>query len=81
MSLVLAGVHRVRRLACACTVHSSVTHEGFSFACKLAKMCVHGCAHAIRVILNAGTMHASIKFELSCTVLSCLRTLEALACF
>ena len=29
---------------------------------------VHGCTHVICVILNAGTVHASIKFKSNCTV-------------
>ena len=37
MSLMLAGIYCVPRLARVCTVRSSVTHKGFSFACKLAK--------------------------------------------
>ena len=70
MSLVLAGVYRVPRLKRACTVRSCVTREGFSFVCKFAKKpCVYGCVHAIHVILNMGTVHASIKFKSNCTVL------------
>ena len=68
VSLVLAGIYCAPRLACACTVRSYVTPKGFSFVCKLAKTCVHGCAHAIRVILNLGTVRVSIKFKSSCTV-------------
>ena len=55
-------------LARACTVHSCVTREGFRLRVNLQKTCVHGCAHAIRAILNAGTVLASIKFKSSCTV-------------
>ena len=32
------------------------------------KMSVPACAHAIRAILNVGTVRASIKFKSSCTV-------------
>ena len=68
-SLVLADVYRVPGLACACTMHSCVTREGFGLRVNLQKTRVHGCAHAIRVILNAGTVLASIKFKSSCTVI------------
>ena len=37
MSLVLAGVYCVPRLACACTIRLCITRNKFSFACKLAK--------------------------------------------
>ena len=40
----------------------------FRLRVNLQKTCVHGCVHAIRVILNAGTVHVSIKFKSSCTV-------------
>ena len=65
---MLSDVYRVPGLACACTVHSCVNHEGFSLCVNLQKTRVHGCAHAIRAILNAGTVLASIKFKSSCTV-------------
>ena len=68
MSLALADVYRVPVLARACTVHSCVTREGFRLRVNLQKTRVHGCAHAIRAILNASTMLASIKFKSSCTV-------------
>ena len=68
MSLVLADVYRVPGLARACTVHSCVTRERFRLRVNLQKTCVHGCAHVIRAILNAGTVLASIKFKSSCTV-------------
>ena len=68
VSLALADVYRVLGLACACTVHSCVTREGFRLRVNLQKTRVHGCAHAIRAILNASTMLASIKFKSSCTV-------------
>ena len=55
-------------LARACTVHSCVTREGFCLRVNLQKTRVHGCAHAIHAILNAGTVLASIKFKSSCTV-------------
>ena len=68
-SLVLADVYRVPGLACACTVHSCITREGFSLRVNLQKTrVVHGCVHAIHAILNAGTVLASIKFKSSCTV-------------
>jgi len=41
----------------------------FRFRVNLQKTRVHGCVHALRVILNAGTVPASIKFKSSCTVL------------
>ena len=47
---------------------SRVTREGFRLRVNLQKTRVHGCAHAIRAILNASTMLASIKFKSSCTV-------------
>ena len=56
MSLVLAGVYRVPGLAHAYTV------EGFCLLLNLQKMRVHGCEHTIHVILNVGTVQASIKF-------------------
>ena len=65
---MLADVYRVLGLARACTVHSCVTREGFRLCVNLQKMRVHGCAHAIPAILNAGTVLASIKFKSSCTV-------------
>ena len=68
VSLALADVYRVPGLARACTVHSCVTREGFRLRVTLQKTRVHGCAHAIRAILNASTMLASIKFKSSCTV-------------
>ena len=68
VSLALADVYRVPGLARACTVHSCVTREGFRLRVNLQKTRVHGCAHAIRAILNASTMLASIKFKSSCTV-------------
>ena len=68
VSLALADVYRVPGLAHVCTVRSSVTCKGFSFACKLAKTRVYGCAHAIRAILNACTVLSSIKFKSSYTV-------------
>ena len=39
-----------------------------SLRVNLQKTRVHGCAHAMRAILNAGTVLASIKFKSSCTV-------------
>ena len=69
MSLVLAGIYRLPKLARARTVHLCVTREGFSFASKLAKTCVHGCTNAIHVILNVVTVHMSIKFKSSCTII------------
>ena len=68
VSLALADVYRVPGHARACTVHSCVTREGFSLRVNLQKTRVHGCAHAMRAILNASTMLASIKFKSSCTV-------------
>ena len=68
VSLVLADVYRVPGLARSCTVHSCVTREGFRLRVNLQKTRVHGCAHAIRAILNVGTVLASIKFKSSCTV-------------
>ena len=68
VSLVLANVYRVPGLARACTVHLCVTREGFRLRVNLQKTRVHGYAHAIRAILNAGTVLASIKFKSSCTV-------------
>ena len=68
VSLALADVYRVPGLARACTVHSCVTREGFRLRVNLQKTRVHGCAHAMRAILNASTMLASIKFKSSCTV-------------
>ena len=68
VSLALADVYRVPGLARACTVHSCVTREGFCLRVNLQKTRVHGCVHAIRAILNASTMFASIKFKSSCTV-------------
>ena len=68
MSLVLVDVYRVPGLARACTAHSCVTREGYRLRVNLQKTRVHGCAHAIRAILNAGTVLASIKFKSSCTV-------------
>ena len=68
VSLVLADVYRVPELARACTMHSSVTREGFRLRVNLQKTRVYGCAHAIRAILNACTVLASIKFKSSCTV-------------
>ena len=47
---------------------SRVTREGFHLRVNLQKTRVHGCAHAIRAILNASTMLVSIKFKSSCTV-------------
>ena len=69
VSLVLADVYHVPELARACTMHSCVTREGFRLRVNLQKTRVHGCAHEVRAILNAGTVLASIKFKLSCTVL------------
>ena len=71
VSLVLADVYRVPGLASACTMHSCVTRERFRLRVNLQKTRVHGCAHAIRAILNAGTVLASIKFKSSCTVAIC----------
>ena len=68
VSLALADVYRVPGLARACTVHSCVTREGFRLRVNLQKTRVHGCAHAMRAILHAGTVLASIKFKSSCTV-------------
>jgi len=68
VSLALADVYRIPGLARACTVHSCVTREGFHLRVNLQKASVHGCAHAMRVILNAGTVLASIKFKSNCTV-------------
>ena len=67
---MLADVYRVLGLASACTVHWCVTCEGFRLRVNLQKTHVHGSAHAIRAILNAGTVHASIKFKSSCTVVN-----------
>ena len=69
MSLVLVDVYRVHGLERACTVHLSVTRKGFCLSVNLQKTRVHGCSHAIRAILNACTVLASIKFKSSCTVL------------
>ena len=52
---------------CARVLHT----KDFRLHVKLQKTCVHGNAHAIRVILNAGTVRTSIKFKSSCTVLAC----------
>ena len=68
MSLVLVDVYRVLGLERACTVHSSVTRDGFRLRVNLQKTRIHGCAHTIRAILNACTVLVSIKFKLSCTV-------------
>ena len=51
---------------CAHVLHA----RDFCLRVNLQKTRVHGCAHAIRVILNAGTVHTSIKFKSSCTVCS-----------
>ena len=92
VSLVLADVYRVPGLTHVCTVHSCVTRKGFRLRVNLQKMRVHGCAHAIRAILNAGTVLVSIKFKSSCTVCRniikklkdvvnvCLELQESLAC-
>ena len=40
----------------------------FRLRVNLQKTRVHGCVHAIHVILNTGTVRASIKFKSSCTV-------------
>ena len=48
----------------------SVLARDFRLRVNLQKTRVHGCAHAIRVILNASTVRASIKFKSSCTVSS-----------
>ena len=77
VSLVLVDVYCVPGLARACTVHSCVTREGFRLRVNLQKTCVHGCVHAIRAILNAGTVLASIKFKSSCTV----RESEKMKCY
>ena len=76
---MLADVYRVPGLACACTMHSCITREGFGLRVNLQKTRVHGCAHAIRVILNAGTVLVSIKFKSSCTVVGCVSNLFTLA--
>ena len=68
VSLVLASVYCVPGLSRACTVHSCVTREGFRLHVNLQKTHVHGYSHAIRAILNACTVLASIKFKSSCTV-------------
>ena len=70
VSLVLENVYRVLGLMRASTVHLCVTCERFRLRVNLQKTRVHGCAHAIRAILNAGTVLASIKFKSSCTVFS-----------
>ena len=49
---------------CARVLHA----RDFCLRVNLQKTRVHGCAHAIRVILNAGAMRASMKFKSSCTV-------------
>ena len=49
---------------CARVLHA----RDFRLHVNLQKMRVHGCAHAIRVILNASTVLAGIKFKSSCTV-------------
>ena len=49
-------------------MHSCVTREGFRLRVNLQKTRVHGYAHAMRAILNTGTVLASIKFKSSCTV-------------
>ena len=61
------------RISCtwtrACLYSALVRYSRvISFACKFAKTRVHGYAHAIRAILNTGTVLASIKFKSSCTV-------------
>ena len=68
VSFVLSDVYRVPGLAIAYKVHSCVTREEFPLRVNLQKTRVHGCAHAIRAILNACTVLASIKFKSSCTV-------------
>ena len=65
MSLVLADVHCVLRLAHECTVHAIWE---FSFVHKSIKMRDPGCAHAVRVLLLTGTVCAGIKFKSRCTV-------------
>ena len=67
---MFADVYRVPGLVRACTMHSCVTCKGFRLRVNLQKTRVHGCAHDIRAILNAGTVLASIKFKSSCTVSS-----------
>ena len=49
---------------CAYVLHAA----NFYLRVNLQKTCVYGCAHAVLVILNAGTVRASIKFKSSCTV-------------
>ena len=63
---MLVGIYRVPGLARACTVCSHV--RDFGWRVNLQKMRVHGCVHAIHIILNAGTVRASIKFKSICTV-------------
>ena len=69
VSLVLKRISCTRTHAC---LYSALVRysRGISFACKFEKTRVHGCAHAIRAILNAGTVLASIKFKSSCTVVA-----------
>ena len=49
---------------CARVLHA----RDFQLHVNQQKMCVPGCAHAERVFLLAGIVHASIKFKSSCTV-------------
>ena len=71
-------VYRVPRLAIAYEVHSCVTREGFRLRVNLQKTRFHGCAYAIRAILNACTVLASIKFKSSCTVCAVLTLFKQL---
>ena len=49
---------------CARVLHA----RDFRLRVNLQKTRVHGCAHAIRVILNADTVRASIKLKSSYTI-------------
>ena len=52
------------RVQCARVLHV----RDFGLCVNQQKTCVPGCVHAERLFLLAGTVHASIKFKLSCTV-------------
>ena len=57
------------RLALECTVNLCIACKGFLLACKSRKIAQDpGCVHVERVLLLMGTLCASIKLKLSCTV-------------
>ena len=69
-SCYLRVTRACRHISCTCTRAClyTVLARDFRLRVNLQKMRVHGCVHAIRVILNAGVVYASIKFKSSCTV-------------